>query len=523
MAVPQEEEKIKSSHFWILLATILASGMSSIDASAMNIALPAIQKSFKAPTTEILWVVSGYSLMLASLILLGGILGDRFGRKKIFSIGILIFILASFSSGLSLDIHFLIASRIIQGIGGALMIPGSLAIISDNFQGEERGKAIGIWSAAGSLLFILGPPLGGFLAGLGLWRFIFFINIPLGILSLFLVQTKIRESLDSSIKGALDIMGMICISLCLACLTYGFTHWPEGNEANISFWISLSLGISLLLVFLVIESRAQSPMVPLHLFKRGWFSGANLMTFFLYGALGVFSFFFPANLIRVQGYSFSETGLAYLAFPVPLILLSRYIGGLSGKLGPRYFLITGTLIASLAFFWLSTLGQTPGPEQYFQTYFFPLLLLGFGMSLVVAPLTNTVMSSLPNHYSGTASGINNAITRMAFLLVVALVGSVSISFFKSHLMPELIPLKLGAPEIVTITQTTNRIMETEVPPSLTKTQAKNVHSLMKSIFLTMIQFQFQFCALLSLTSALLTSIFIGAKKQEPILPSGITP
>ena len=439
-----------------------------------------------------------------------------FWPKKDFFIGISIFILASFFSGISSNVLILIISRFIQGLGGALMIPGSLSILSSSFEGESRGRAIGIWSAAGALLFILGPPLGGFFAGLGWWRLIFFINLPLGLLTLFLVQTQVPESKDSSIEGSLDITGIALISLSLAILTYSFTNWP-GKKGESIFLIGLILlGILFFLLFLLVEFRSKSPIVPLFLFKSTWFSGSNLLTFFLYGALGVFSFFFPVNLIRVQGYSFSQTGLSYLAFPLPLIVLSGYMGGLSGKYGPRWFLIIGPILASIAFFWLGQIGQTQGPSEYFQTYFPALLLLGFSMSLVVAPLTHTVMSSLPNHYSGTASGINNAVTRMAFLLVVALVGSASIHFFTLHFNQNIENMELGKNALDLLRNTSNRMMETEMPSHLNPAKGLQIHSLLKSLFLQLIQYQMEFSAILALSSAFIASLWIGDPKSNTV-------
>src|SRR5579859_5408889 len=271
--------------------------MAFIDGSALNVALPALQKDLQATGADLLWVVNGYLLLLASLILIGGSLGDRFGRKQVFRAGIIIFSVSSFVCGISPSIGLLIAARVVQGIGGALMVPGSLAIISATFQGDQKGQAIGIWSAAGTITTIAGPLLGGFLAGAGLWRAVFFINIPLAVLALISL-THVDESRDESASPHLDYAGTVLVILGLAGLTYGALNLSMGGGA--ASVIGLSVGVVALVAFVLVEWRSSHPMVNLALFRSRTFSGTNLMTALLYGALSGALFLFPLNLIQVQ-------------------------------------------------------------------------------------------------------------------------------------------------------------------------------------------------------------------------------
>ena len=431
-----------ASNTWVLAATILASSLAGIDASALNVALPAIQRSLGADATQLVWVVNAYALMLAALILVGGALGDHFGRKKIMMIGIGLFVGCSVACGAAPSVNWLIAARILQGIGGALLIPGSLAIITAVFDGKERGKAIGTWSATSALTVIAGPLLGGVLADAGLWRVIFLLNVPLGLAALGIMFFKVPETRDESATGAIDYPGGLLVSLGLAGLAYSFTMWSTLGPANPGVYGTLLAGLVCLSVFIWLENRQREPLVPLVLFRERTFAGANLLTLFLYGALSTVSFFVSLNLVQLQGYRPALAGMAFMPLPLPLILLSRWAGGLSDRYGFRLPLVIGPVITGFGFLGLSFIGLTTGPGQYWFTFLPAMLTIGLGLTLTVVPLTNAVMGSVATHYAGTASGINNAISRTAAVLALAVAGSVAIVLFRERLMAQVNTLHL---------------------------------------------------------------------------------
>jgi len=391
---------------WILFATILASSMAFIDGSALNVALPSLQADLQASGAQLLWIVNAYMLMLAALILVGGSLGDKLGRKKVFMIGIGLFLLASLACGLAPTVALLIGARVVQGVGGALMIPGSLAIISASFGDDRRGRAIGTWSAATTLVTIAGPLLGGFLADNGLWRGVFLINIPLGVAALLVLLFKVPESRDEQAAPGIDYLGAALASLGLAGLTYGFISAPQLGFGDPLVFGTLLGGVIALAAFVLVEARSRHPMMPLQLFRSRTFSGANLLTLFLYGGLSVGIFFLSLNLVQAQGYSQSLAGLAFTPLAVLISVLSRLAGGLADRFGPRLPLIVGPSLAGLGFLLFAFVGLTAGPPSYWTTFFPGILLFGIGMAITVAPLTAAVMGALPSHYAGTASGIN---------------------------------------------------------------------------------------------------------------------
>ncbi|MBC7919963.1 MAG: MFS transporter [Ferruginibacter sp.] len=407
--------------------------MAVIDSTALNVALPALQADLGATGTQLLWVVNAYVLMLAAFILVGGSLGDHLGRKKMMMIGIVLFVLSSAAGGLAPSVGWLIAARTLQGMGGALMIPGSLAIITAAFEAKERGKAIGTWSAASAVMVVIGPILGGFLADAGLWRAIFLLNLPIGLVALGLIAVHVPESRDESVTGGIDYLGALLASLGLAGLAYGFTAWSDAGPGHPAVYGSLAGGLAGLGLFVRLEARRTHPLMPLHLFASRTFSGTNLLTLFLYGALSAGTFFLSLNLVQVQGYSPSLAGLAFMPLPLPLILLSRWSGGIADQFGSRIPLIIGPLVAGAGFLWLSFAGLTTGPGQYWTTFGPGILLFGLGMTLTVVPLTNAVMGAVATHYAGTASGINNAVSRVASVLAIAVIGSLAIATFGTQL------------------------------------------------------------------------------------------
>ncbi|MDQ2997009.1 MAG: MFS transporter [Chloroflexota bacterium] len=496
---------------WILFASILASSMAFIDGSALNVALPSLQADLQASGAQLLWIVNAYLLMLAALILVGGSLGDKLGRKKIFMIGITLFLLASLACGLAPTIAFMLGARVLQGIGGALMIPGSLAIISVSFADDRRGRAIGTWSAATTLVTIAGPLLGGFLADAGLWRGIFLINIPLGIAALIVLFFKVPESRDQAASPSIDYLGAASASFGLAGLTYGFISAPRLGFGHPLVLGTLLGGVVALVAFVFVEARSDHPMMPLELFRSRTFSGVNLLTLFLYGALSVGLFFLSLNLVQAQHYSQSLAGLAFTPFAVLISILSRLTGGLADRYGPRLPLIAGPTLVGIGFLLFAFVGLTTGPASYWTTFFPGILIFGIGMAITVAPLTTAVMGALPAHYAGTASGINNAVSRTAGVLAIAIVGALALFVFASALDQRTATLGLPAHAIAALQADSARLGATNVPAGVTPEQSDVIRQAIRLAFIDAYRVVMVVCAGMAWLSAAMAALLVRGK------------
>ena len=495
---------------WVLIATILGSSMAFIDGTVVNVALPTLQTDLKADVSAVQWVVEAYSLLLAALILVGGSLGDRFGRRRIYTIGIIIFTLASIVCGLAPDILTLIIARAVQGIGGALLVPGSLAIISANFSGAERGRAIGTWSGFTSITSAFGPALGGWLIENVSWRAIFFLNVFLAIPVLLIVFSHVPESRNPNAKR-LDWWGAVLAIVGLGGVVYGLI---EGNEQSLTapvVLVALTVGIVSLILFVVVEIRSHHPMMPLHLFSSRTFSGTNLLTLLLYGALGGVLFFVPFNLIQVQGYSSTEAGFVFLPMVLTMFLLSRWSGGIVGKYGAKLPLIIGPLIAAAGFalFALPDMGGS-----YWTTYFPAIVVLGLGMSITVAPLTTAVMNSVDVSNSGVASGINNAVSRVAGLLAIATLGIVMLGFFSGNLDHQLAGVNVSAQVRQSVVDQKSKLTQIELPKDLPKDSQTALKSAIDEAFVGSFRIIMLIGAGMALLSAIAAFILVEGKPVE---------
>jgi EmrB/QacA subfamily drug resistance transporter len=406
---------------WVLAATALGSSLAMLDATIVNVALPRIGKEFGASVAGLQWTVNAYTLTLAGLILLGGSLGDRYGRRKVFMIGVVWFALASALCGLAPNIGVLIAARALQGIGGALLTPGSLAIIQASFAPGDRPRAVGAWSGLGGVAGALGPFLGGWLISAAGWRWAFLLNLPVAALVLFVAARHVPESRDESEHHGFDFLGAALAAVALAGGTYALTEAPEKGVSTAAVALAATVGVAAGVAFVVVERRRSnghgpSAMLPLGIFKSGQFTAVNIVTFIVYGGMSVQFFLLVVELQVVAGYSPMFAGTALLPLTLLMLLLSSRAGALAQRIGPRIPMTVGLLLAATGM----ALTFRIGPHaSYVQDVLPAAVVFGLGLSAAVAPLTATVLATADVQHAGVASGVNNAVARAAGLLAVA--------------------------------------------------------------------------------------------------------
>jgi EmrB/QacA subfamily drug resistance transporter len=417
----------------VLAATIMGSALAGIDATVVGIALPALGRDLHADLATLQWVVTAYTLTLAGLLLVAGSLGDRYGRRRVFVIGVSWFALASLLCGVAPDAPTLIAARALQGVGAALLTPGSLAILQASFAEQDSGRAIGAWSGLGGVATAIGPFLGGWLIGAVSWRLIFYINLPLALAVVVIASRHVPETRDQSATGRIDLLGGLLVSCGLLGVAFGLIEGSHLGWASVGVLTSLVGGVLSLLLFVLREDRATHPMLPLSVFSSGQFAATNLVTFVVYGALGGAFFLLPVQLQQVSGYSPLQAGTAVLPVTVIMLALSARSGALAGRIGPRLQMSTGPVVTALGLALLSRVGA----HVAYPTDVLPaIVVFGLGLATIVAPLTSTALSSVPGRHAGIASAVNNDVARTAGLVAVAVLPAVAGLTGSSYLHPE---------------------------------------------------------------------------------------
>jgi EmrB/QacA subfamily drug resistance transporter len=417
---------------WVVTATVLGSGMAALDATVVGIALPAIGRDFHAAVTSLQWVVDAYTLTLAGLLLLGGTLGDSYGRRRVFQIGVVWFAIASLLCGLAPNVAVLIAARALQGVGGALLTPGSLAILQASFAEDDRGAAIGAWSGLGGVATAIGPFLGGWLISAVSWRLVFFINLPLAVAVVVIAARHVPETKAPGPVPRLDIKGAACISGALAGITYGLIAASAAGWGSVSVLVPLVAGAVLLGLFILVEAREPEPMLPLGVFRSRQFSAANAVTFVVYAALGGLLFLVPVVLQVAHGYSPVEAGVSLLPVTFIMLLLSSRSGALAARIGPRLQMTVGPLVLALS---LALFTRVGGSGDYLTAVLPAVLVFGFGVAIMVAPLTATALSAAPADHAGIASAVNNDVARVGGLIAVAVLPALAGITGDSYLHP----------------------------------------------------------------------------------------
>ena len=501
--------------FWVLAATILAASMAFVGSTALNVSLPAIQHELAARGADLLWISNSYVIVQASLIVVGGSLSDYYGRNRICLLGILTFGAASLLCGLTTSTGALIAGRFAQGVGSAMIIPSSLAIVSANFDYNRQGWAIGVWSAFTLLTSGAGPIIGGMLTEIGLWRAVFLIHIPFGIAAALILLLYIPESYDTESPQKVSIISGILVTLGLVGITFGFTEGPQQGFDSPLIWLSIAAGVSALAVFVWNEQRREYSLIPLDLFKSRTLSGANLVTALLYGALGPATLYLPLNLIQIQGYSETFAGLSLLPMTILPAILSYVIGTVVDRHGPRLPLAAGQLLLGAGFVLFALIGTTGGQDAYWTTFFLPICLFGAGMGIALAPLTAAAVGSVTHDHAGIASGINNTISRSAQVLAVAMMGGLTIALFSQSLMSSPIVQALPPDAQSQLEAESVNLAETSPPDTLTDVEREDVSQVIRESFAEAFNALMWVGAVLCLVSAVLSALLIEQDWHVP--------
>lgn len=507
---------LKVSQRWTLLAAIIGSSLAFIDGTVVNVALPSIQLALNATTADAQWVMESYALFLAALLLVGGALGDRFGRRRVFMTGVALFTLASAGCALSASVNQLIATRAMQGIGAALLVPGSLALISAAYPQAGRGAAIGTWSACSGIMAAIGPVIGGFLVEHYAWTWAFLVNVPIGGVLLVLCAMKVPESMGAASRKPVDVMGAALVTAGLAGVVFALIEAPARGWTAAPVLIAAGIGVAALALFVRAEARGRAPMLPLALFRQPNFAGANLLTLLLYAALGGALFFLPLNLIQVQGYGATAAGAALLPFIAIMFVLSRWAGSLVDVFGSKLPLVAGPSVAALGFALFALPALDAG---YWATFFPAICVLGLGMSITVAPLTTTVMNAVGPELAGTASGVNNAVARAAGLLAIAAFGIVLTAAFDARLSSELASLPLPSGLASSVLAQRQKLAGIVIPHDASGAVAMALQRAIGISFVAGFRWVMLLSAVLALLGAACAWLFIDGKTATVRQPS----
>jgi EmrB/QacA subfamily drug resistance transporter len=492
---------------WVLTAAVLGSSLSFIDGTVVNVALPALQREFNASAFAAQWVIESYALLLAALLLVGGSLGDRFGRRRVFMLGVALFAVASVLCGLAVTIEQLIAARALQGAGGALLVPGSLALISASFAKEERGRAIGTWSGFSGITAAVGPVLGGLLVDRFSWRWAFLINLPIAVVVLWISSRYVPESRGQA--RSTDWLGASLATLGLGGVVFALIESASRGWAAPAVLGALVIGVLALLGFVALEARVAAPMLPLGLFRSRNFAGANLLTLLLYAAIGGALFFLPLNLIQVQGYSATAAGAALLPMILIMFALSPWAGGLVDRVGEKLPLIAGPVGVACGFALLAR----PGVGENYWTHFFPAIaMLGIGLSISVAPLTTSVMNSVEQSLAGAASGVNNAVSRIAGLFAIAAFGLLMAGVFGADLDRRLTALKVEPALMQQVASQRDKLAGIDIPEADGK--ADELRAAVRISFVSGFRSIMLCCTVLALLSALSAALTIESSRAK---------
>jgi EmrB/QacA subfamily drug resistance transporter len=431
---PSGDLRLKtSSGRWVLTATILGSSMAAIDSTVVSIAIPSIGRQFHAPLTSLQWVVTGYMLTLSALLLTGGELGDRFGRRRIFVVGVIWFAVVSAACALASNVDTLIVLRLLQGVGAALLTPGSLAILQASFAKDDRAQAVGVWTALGGVASAVGPFVGGYLVTAASWRWIFLINFPIGVFVLAASVCHVPESRDRDIRGRFDLLGTVLAVASLAGITFGLIEGPSRGWNAFTVRVALIVGVSAAIGCVATELRVRAPTLPLFLFRNRQFSVTNGVTFVVYAALGGTLFLLPIELQVGDGYSPLESGISLLPLTVIMLVFSAPSGKLASRIGPRLQMATGPIVIGVG---LALLGRAPSDSNYWTGVLPAVVVFASGLAITVAPLTATALSSAPEEHVGSASAVNNVVARLGGLIAVAVLPALAGIDGRSYLRPK---------------------------------------------------------------------------------------
>ena len=504
---------------WTLVSAVLGSSMAFMDGTVVNVALPAIQRGFDASGADAQWIIESYALFLAALLLVGGVLGDRFGRKRVFLVGVVVFTASSAVCAAAQGTGQLIAARALQGIGAALLVPGSLALLGANFPQAQRGRAIGTWSAFSGVTAAIGPVVGGFLVDHFSWRWAFLLNVPIGVVLVLACLAKVPESRGTASPGGLDLPGAALATLGLAGIVFALIEAPAraGHEGAVV--AAGVVGVAALAAFLAWEARARDPMLPLALFRNRDFAGANLLTLLLYAALGGGLYFVPLNLIQVQGWAATAAGAALLPFVAIMFALSRTAGALADRVGPKWALVAGPAIAAAGFALFARAGIG---GDYWTTFFPAVCVLGLGMTITITPLTTTVMNAHGQALAGTASGVNNAVSRAAGLLAIAALGALLARAFDARLHAALDDPRVPRDLADALWQQRHKLAAIAPPAGAASDVARQAHALVGNAFVAGFRVAMLASAALALAGSLSATWLISARPPAP-QPKGPAP